>query len=296
MSLAHKLADARARMVAAGFAPDEAAIDVDLYARTLLGWDRARLVSDQQQPVPAGLEPQFSQWIERRTRREPSAYIVGIREFWGLDFLVSPDVLIPRPETEFIVEEALPVLRTLEQPRIADIGTGSGILAVTLAREIASASVVATDISATALAVAGQNAVSHGVSGRITFVETSYLDEVSGPFDVIVSNPPYVRDRDKAALSRDVRHEPDVALFGGEDGLRHVAGVLDAAAEKLTDGGWFLMEFGYGQEDDVRQLIDGRPALRLDRIREDLQGIPRTAIMQRQSTPARTNRAPGTPI
>jgi release factor glutamine methyltransferase len=282
MSLAHKLTEARARLVATGIAPDEAAIDVDLYARTLLGWDRARLVSDQQQPVPSGLEPQFSQWIERRTRREPSAYIVGVREFWGLDFRVSPDVLIPRPETEFIVEEALPVLRTLEHPRIADIGTGSGVLAVTLAREIVSASVVATDISATALAVAEQNAVSHGVDRRMTFVETSYLDDVSGPFDVIVSNPPYVRDRDKAALSRDVRHEPDVALFGGEDGLRHVAGVLDAAAEKLKGGGWFLMEFGYGQEDDVRALIAERPALRLDRIREDLQGIPRTAIMQRQ--------------
>jgi release factor glutamine methyltransferase len=91
-----------------------------------------------------------------------------------------------------------------------------------------------------------------------------------------------VRDRDKAALSRDVRYEPDVALFGGEDGLRHVAGVLDTAAEKLKDGGWFLMEFGYGQEDDVCALIAERPALRLDRIREDLQGIPRTAIMQRQ--------------
>jgi release factor glutamine methyltransferase len=282
VSLAQKLADARARLVAAGIASDEAAIDVDLYARTLLGWDRARLVSELPQAVPATLEPQFSQWIERRIGREPSAYIVGVREFWGHDFRVSPDVLIPRPETEFIVEEALPLLRGADSPRIADIGTGSGILAVTLAREIVRSSVVATDISADALAVAGQNAITYGVGRRILFVQTSYLDGVSGPFDVIVSNPPYVRDRDKAALSRDVRYEPDVALFGGEDGLRHVAGVLDTAAEKLKDGGWFLMEFGYGQEDDVRDMIAERPALRLDRIREDLQGIPRTAIMQRQ--------------
>jgi release factor glutamine methyltransferase len=282
MSLAQKLADARTRLVAAGIAPDEAAIDVDLYARTLLGWDRARLVSEQHQPVPDALEPQFSEWIERRTRREPSAYIVGVREFWGHDFRVSPDVLIPRPETEFIVEEALPLLRAVANPRIADIGTGSGVLAVTLAREIVPSSIVATDISADALAVAGQNARRHGVNGRILFVHTSYLDGVRGPFDAIVSNPPYVRDRDKAALSRDVRHEPDVALFGGEDGLRHVAGVLDTAAEKLKHGGWFLMEFGYGQEDDVRALIAERPALGLDRIRSDLQGIPRTAIMQRQ--------------
>jgi release factor glutamine methyltransferase len=231
--------------------------------------------------LPEALEPRFSQWIERRSRREPSAYIIGVREFWGLDFRVSPDVLIPRPETEFIVEEALPMLRAIDRPRVADIGTGSGILAVSIAHEIASATLVASDISPQALAVAEQNAVTHGVRDRIVFVETSYLDGVDGPFDVIVSNPPYVRDRDKTALSRDVRHEPDVALFGGDDGLRHVAGVLDAAAARLAPGGWFLMEFGYGQEDDVRALIAERPALRFDRVREDLQGIPRTAIMRR---------------
>ena len=231
--------------------------------------------------APAALEPRFSEWVARRAHREPSAYIIGMREFWGLDFLVSPDVLIPRPETEFIVEEALPLLRAIDSPRVADIGTGSGVLAVALAHELARASVVATDISAQALAVAGRNAATHEVDRRLTLVQTSYLDGVDGPFDVIVSNPPYVREGDKPALSRDVRHEPDVALFGGDDGLRHVAGVLDAAVAKLRPGGWFLMEFGYGQEDGVRGLIAERPALRLDRIRDDLQGIARTAIVQR---------------
>jgi release factor glutamine methyltransferase len=279
--LAEKLARARDRLVAVGISPAEAAIDVDLYARTLLGWDRARLLADQQRPTPATLEPRFSEWIERRERREPSAYIVGSREFWGLEFRVSADVLIPRPETEFIVEEALPRLRAIESPRIADIGTGSGILAVSIAREIVRASVVASDISPAALAVAGQNAASHGVGERIRFVETSYLDGVNGPFDMIVSNPPYVKDGDKPALSRDVRHEPDVALFGGQDGLTHVAGVLDTAIDKLSAGGWLLMEFGYGQDDDVRDLIAARSPLRLDGIREDLQGIPRTVIVQR---------------
>jgi release factor glutamine methyltransferase len=281
LKLADKLAGARAQLVAAGIAPDCAAIDVDLYARTLLGWDRARLLTEQGADAPPALEPRFSQWIERRTHREPSAYIVGAREFWGLDFRVSADVLIPRPETEFIVEEALPLLRGIGAPRIADIGTGSGVLAVSLAHEIVGASVVGTDVSAAALGVAGQNAASHGVHDRVIFVQTSYLDRVDGPFDVIVSNPPYVKDGDKPALSQDVRHEPEVALFGGSDGLRHVAGVLDAAVQKLAPGGWLLMEFGYGQEDDVRALIDARRELRLDRIREDLQGIPRTAIMQR---------------
>ena len=279
--LADVLARARARLVAAGIQPDEAALDVDLYARTILGWDRATLLQNLRQPPPSVLEPQFSQWVERREHREPTAYIVGSREFWGRPFLVTPAVLIPRPETEFIVEEALVLLRAFSTPRIADIGTGSGILAVTLAAEVPPADVTGTDLSPDALAVARQNAERHGVASRVAFVNTSYLDDVGGAFDLIVANPPYVRDGDKPALARDVRHEPDVAIFGGPDGLRDVGGVLDAAVAKLTSGGWFVMEFGYGQEDDVRRLVDARPALRLDRIRDDLQGIARTAIIQK---------------
>ena len=284
ISLSATLAGARARLVEAGIQPDEAAIDVDVYARTILGWDRATLLQNGRQvrqPTPAALEPRLSDWIARRERREPTAYIVGSREFWGRQFLVTAAVLVPRHETEFIIEEALRVLRTFAAPRIADIGTGSGILAVTLAAEVPAADVTATDLSSDALQVATQNAERHGVATRVTFLNTSYLDDVLGVFDLIVANPPYVRDSDKSALARDVRHEPDVALFGGPDGLRDVAGVLDAAVEKLTSGGWFVMEFGYGQEDDVRRLIDARRALRLDHIRDDLQGIARTAIIQK---------------
>lgn len=279
--LADVLARARARLVAAGIQRDEAVVDVDVYARTILGWDRATLLQNLRQPAPPALEPQFSQWIARRERREPTAYIVGSREFWGRSFLVTPSVLIPRRETEFIVEEALALLRAFATPRIADIGTGSGILAVTIAAEVPAADVTGTDLSSDALDVARQNAERHGVAARVTFLNTSYLDDVPGTFDLIVANPPYVRDGDKPALARDVRHEPDVALFGGPDGLRDVAGVLDAAVEKLTSGGWFVMEFGYGQEDDVRRLVDARRALRLDHIRDDLQGIARTAIIQK---------------
>jgi len=190
-------------------------------------------------------------------------------------------VLVPRPETEFIVEEALVLVRAFARPRIADIGTGSGILAVTLAAEVPAANVTGTDLSSDALGVAKQNADRHGVGTRVSFVNTSYLDDVPGAFDLIVANPPYVRDGDKPALARDVRHEPDVALFGGPDGLRDVAGVLDAAVGKLMSGGWLVMEFGYGQEDDVRRLVGARCALRLDHIRNDLQGIARTAIIQK---------------
>ena len=275
------LAAARARLVAAGINAAEAAVDVDLYARTILGWDKATLLARQRDATPANLEPQFSQWVARRERREPTAYIVGMREFWGREFLVTPAVLVPRPETEFIVEEALPLARGIAQPRIADVGTGSGIIAITLACELPGARIVATDVSGDALDVARENARRMHVADRVEFARASYLAGFDGPFDLIVANPPYVKDGDKSALARDVRHEPDVALFGGPDGLRDVGGVLDAAANKLAPGGWFVMEFGFGQEDDVRRLVGARRTLRVERIRDDLQGIARTAIVQR---------------
>lgn len=293
ISLAEILGQARARLIAAGIPEADAAADVDLYARVILGWDRARLLSEQRGAVPPALEPRFSEWITRRERHEPSAYIVGMREFWGLDFAVTPDVLIPRPETEFIVEEVLALRRagTLgvsgaharEPLRVADIGTGSGCLAVTIAREVAPCRVVASDLSSEALAVAQSNARRHGVADRIEFVRTSYLEGVDGSFDLITANPPYVKEGDKPALARGVRHEPEVALFGGRDGLRDLGGVLATAQNSLKPGGWLIMEFGYGQEDAVRDLIAANRDLRLDHIREDLQGIPRTAIIQRRS-------------
>jgi release factor glutamine methyltransferase len=282
LTLLHeRLADARARLVAAGIRPDEAAIDVDVYACTILGWDRARLLAEQHQPSPSELEPRLSEWVGRRACREPSAYITGVREFWGLEFAVTPAVLIPRPETECIVEETLAILGRSTDARVADIGTGSGCVAVAIARERPACRVVATDISRDALEVARRNAARHGVADRITFVETSYLDGVAGPFDLIAANPPYVKDGDKPILGASVRYEPDVALFGGAEGLRDIAGVLDAATDKLDRGGWLVMEFGYGQEEHVEALIAVRVTLALVRVRADLQGIPRTAIIQR---------------
>ena len=283
VALCETLARARARLVEAGVSPADAAVDVDVYARVILGWDKATLLANQRDASPATLEPQFSEWIERRERREPTAYILNGREFWGREFLVTPAVLVPRPETEFIVEEGLPLVRGSAAPRIADIGTGSGILAITFASELPASTIVATDLSGEALEVARENARRLGVAARVAFVETSYLDGVGGVFDLIVANPPYVKDGDKRALSRDVRHEPDVALFGGPDGLRDVGGVLDAAVRALAPGGWFVMEFGYGQEEDVRRLVAARPLLRLDRIRDDLQGIARTAVIQKRA-------------
>ena len=280
MTLQQALAAARDRLVAAGIAPDEAALDADLYARTILGWDRARLLAEQRSVAPSGLEPTFSEWVERRTRHEPSAYIVGIREFWGLDFRVSPAVLIPRPETEFIVEESLALLSGIAGPRLADIGTGSGNIAIALAHAREDARVVATDVSADALAIALENAERHGVAHRVELITTSYLGGVEGDFDLIAANPPYVREIDRAALGRPVRHEPEVALFGGASGLRNIEGVLDTAIAKLRPRGWLVMEMGFGQEDEVRDLVSARLSLRLDRFRADLQGLARTALIQ----------------
>ena len=283
LTLFDTLRAARERLIRAGIAPAEAAVDVDLYARTILGWDRVHVLTRQNEPAPEALEPRFSEWIARREQREPSAYIVGTREFWGLDFAVSPAVLIPRPETEFIVEEALEILNSfsLEAPKVADIGTGCGNIAISIAHELAHARLTATDVSREALAIAAGNAERYRVDDRISFVATSYLDGLDDTFDVICANPPYVKDADKPGLAADVQHEPDVALFGGTNGLRNVEGVLDTAVDKLHRGGWLVMEFGYGQENDVRHLVGARPSLRLERVRADLQGIPRTAVIER---------------
>ncbi len=279
MTLHETLTAARAQLVNAGIRSEEAAIDVELYARTILGWTRAQIITERTEPVPPPLEPRFSEWVARREAREPSAYIVGVREFWGLDFHVSPAVLIPRPETEFIVEDVLGRVGADRACRIADIGTGSGNIAVAVAHDRPLCSVVATDISADALAVAQRNADRHGVADRVEFVCTAYLEGVDGPFDLIAANPPYVREVDKRGLSLTVLHEPDVALFGGATGLRDIDGVLDAAVAKLAPGGWLVMEFGLGQEDDVRASAQRRP-LRIERVIADLQGLPRTAVMQ----------------
>jgi release factor glutamine methyltransferase len=280
LRLQDRLSEARTRLIGAGIQPADAAVDVDLYARSILNWDRARLITNLHSEQPADLEPRFSQWLARREQGEPSAYITGVREFWSMEFRVTPAVLIPRPETEFLVEEALAVIRRGNVRRIADIGTGSGCIAVALAADAPNCVVVATDVSHEALEVARHNAERHGVADRIQFVQTSYLDGTDGEFDLIVANPPYVREGDKPALARDVRHEPDVALFGGATGLRDIEGVLDTASERLRPQGWFIMEFGFGQEDDVRARVVPRP-LRLDHVHADLQGLPRTAIIQR---------------
>jgi release factor glutamine methyltransferase len=209
-------------------------------------------------------------------------YILGTREFWALDFEVGPDVLIPRPETELIVEEALALVGRESSPRIVDVGTGSGCIAVALAREIPGARITATDVSPHALSVARRNALRHGVADRVTLVETSFLEGIDAGADLIVSNPPYVPSVSEPGLTPEIRdYEPPVAVFSGEDGLEGVRSVLLGAASTLAAGGWLVMEFGCGQDECVTSLVDETAGLRLVKIRHDLQDIPRVVICRK---------------
>jgi release factor glutamine methyltransferase len=274
---------ARERLIRAGVPPDQAAIDVEVLARHVLGWDRAKYLASRQEPFPPTAAPQFDAAIAERERRVPVAYITGHREFWGLDFEVSPAVLIPRPESELIVEAALEFLGDVAAPwRIADVGTGSGCLAISLAHERSQATLVATDLSEDALAVARRNAARHRVSSRVQFARTSLLTDVPGPFDLVVANPPYIPRAQEAMLSPDVRdHEPALALFGrGEDGLDDVRELLTQSAARLGASGRLMMEFGYGQGAAVRGAAEGA-GLGIIGILKDLQGHERTLVAAR---------------
>jgi release factor glutamine methyltransferase len=275
---------ARARLVAAGIHPAEASLDAGLLARDVLGWDRATLLVRENEPPSLEFIERFSARIERRERREPVAYIRGVQEFWSRDFVVSPAVLIPRPETELIVENTLQLPGLDKLPSlICDIGTGSGCLAITLAKELPTARIVATDISTAALEVARANAVRHGVTDRIAFAEGEYLAGAKGPFHVIVANPPYVSEEDYATLAPEVRqYEPASALVAGADGLRDIREILNLAAHALVRGGVLLMEIGFDQADVIPLRVGSLPQLSLMGIARDLQGLPRVAVVQRR--------------
>jgi len=299
-----RIRDARRRFEQAGIEPAEAAIDADVLARHALGaWKRGQLLVRRHDECPAGFAGVFDALVRRRERREPTGYIIGYREFWNLDMEVGPGVLVPRPETEFLVEEALsrlspadPGQRGVTEPagaappahaRIADVGTGSGCVSVALARWLPGSVIVAIDTSDEALAVARRNAERHGVTGRVRFVRADLLAGVEGPFDAIVSNPPYVPVADIAGLQPEVRdHEPPQALAGGDDGLDVIRRLVPEAAAALGPGGWLLFEFGFGQAEGVRAIIAAEPQLALVEIKPDLAGIPRVAVARRRSNPA----------
>jgi len=281
-SVQDRIAAARDTLVRAGVQPADAAIDAAVLARHALGWDRAMLLARGREAPPASFDRPFETFVARRAAREPVAMILGVREFWGLDFEVTPDVLVPRPESEFIVEEALAEFSS--PPRlIVDVGTGTGCLAIALSHEFPSSRTIATDISAAALTVAARNARRHGVAGRVSFVRTHFLAGLLARADLIVSNPPYVPASAAPALAPEiVRHEPHTALFGGNDGLAAIREILASAADHLDADGRLIVEFGFGQEPEVSALAV-RSGWRVRRVRDDLQGIARTIVLGRRS-------------
>jgi release factor glutamine methyltransferase len=272
--------------------------DALLLLLRVLGISRAALHADPGRILTLDQQARYESLILRRLANEPIQYITGEQEFYSLALHVSPAVLIPRPETEFLVEAVLAELDPASHFQILDVGTGSGAIAIALAHHLPNAHVTATDISSAALAIASSNAARHHLSSRIRFVEADLLDfsnlfilsegaaaEVEGPapplsaFDAIVSNPPYVPAADRATLHPQVRDfEPAAALFAGPDGLEIYRRLIPQARAALKPGGLLALEIGHGQRDAVAALLAGWNALRFV---DDLQQVPRTALARK---------------
>jgi release factor glutamine methyltransferase len=273
------LRDAMAQLLAAETPSHALAAELLLMHAT--GRDRAWIYAHPEEVMGEDATRRFFELVAQRAVGTPTQYLTGTQEFWGLEFEVTPAVLIPRPETEHVIEVALGRLRprAVGRPlRLADVGTGSGCIAVALAKELPSAEIVATDISAAALEVARRNAQRHGVSHRVLFVGCDLLQGAAREavrFDVVVSNPPYVAREEESDLAREVReHEPREALFGGTTGIEIYARLIEQAAVNLRAGGLLVLEIGYGAAECVRSNVDTNlwAGIQLD---NDLAGIPR---------------------
>ncbi len=269
----------------------------------VLGRDRTWIYSHPEEEISASDAEGYSALILRRANGEPTQHLTGKQEFWGLEFEVTADVLIPRPETEHVIEVALDRLALRERRagrpqktdgaglQIADVGTGSGCIAIALAKELPAATILATDISSAALAVALRNATRHNVASRIQFLESNLLDGLLGSplasrhspllFELIASNPPYVGRREAATLMREVReHEPEIALYGGEEGYELYASLIAQAAKHLKPGGILVLELGHNSLPAVQPLLDPTSWTNIG-VTKDLAGIPRVLAAER---------------
>ena len=281
MSLRAHLKQGEARLKA-GPHPERAQRDAETLLLHLIGKNRAWLLAHLDDVFGGCKSIGYAQLIERRLAGEPIQYITGECEFYGLPFQVNHDVLIPRPETEHLVEKVLELAAGFERPRIVDVGTGSGAIAVALAHHLPAAQVTATDLSSAALQVARGNAERNGVAERIRFREGDLLAPVAGEqFDFVVSNPPYVASGDRESLAVEVReHEPEMALFAGTGGLDIYARLTPLAFDALVPGGFVLFEIGYGQADAVAGLLAAAEFSRVE-FTKDLQGISRVIVARR---------------
>jgi release factor glutamine methyltransferase len=284
LTIADALREASEALRASGVAePRREAVSLLSHA---LSRDRAFLVTHSDELLTAEQLRSYLSAAGRRAAGEPLQYITGAQEFYGLDFEVNENVLIPRPETELLVEAALALLKETRAPLVCDVGTGSGCIAVSLLHERRDARALALDVSTAALEVAARNAARNGVAERIDFLVSDCFDALApdgheaARFDLIASNPPYVAEDDLEGLQREVRdHEPRVALTPGGDGLSVIRRLVSESPRHLKPGGSLLLEIGFNQHERVAALIDPRVWMLLD-IHHDLQGIPRTVALR----------------
>lgn len=280
-TIAQLILEASATLREAGVA--EPRLDAGVLLAHVIQRDRTFIITHSDDSVRDDLIAQFQDVIARRASGEPVQYITGHQEFFGLDFEVSDAVLIPRPETELLVETAIELLRSNDQPFICDVGTGSGCIAIAVLHEVPTATALAIDVSEQALEVAKRNAQKHAVADRITFLLSDCFAALteSHSLDMVVSNPPYVGINALGGLQREVReYEPRVALTPGGDGLAIIERLVREAPGVLKPRGYLLLEIGFDQRDKVLKLVN--PGLwNIIDVHKDLQGIPRTVVLQK---------------
>jgi release factor glutamine methyltransferase len=280
MTVGELLAEARATLREASI--DTAALDAELICSKAQGWDRARLWAHPEAQVSPEMVERCRAMVKRRANREPLAYILGVKEFWSMEFRVTPAVFIPRPETETLVAAVLEHLPVETSGILLEVGTGCGCVAVALAMERSSLRVVATDISRDALVVAEENISRYGLRDRILCVACDVARAIGRAQPVLgmVANPPYVPRSYFDRLAAEVRHEPPEALDGGPTGLEVVARIIEEAAEVLRPGAFLALEVGPEQVADVGVMLAEGPWDHIEPM-EDLQGIPRVVIADR---------------
>lgn len=265
---------------------DTPRLDAECLLASLLGCDRLHLYAASQKLLSSRVLEAYRTLVARRQAREPLAYLTGTKEFWSLSFKVNPAVLIPRPETEILVETALARLAEVQAPVIADIGSGSGAMAVAMAKTLPRAKIYATEMCGKALEVARENAKAHGVLKRVSFLQGDLLEPLfarglSGQFDLIVSNPPYVAKGDLPTLPPELHHEPVEALDGGQDGLAFHRRIIEGASAVLRPAGWLALEMAVGQGGWLTRLLRDKGGFSDVAIIPDLSGGERVIIARR---------------
>lgn len=275
---AHLVEQAMEDLAEAGV--ETARLDAEVLLAHAMRCERTALLARLREEADPLLQGRFDALLSRRLSREPVAYIRNVQEFWSLRFAVSPVALIPRPETELVVEVALRRARLLPAPRLCDVGTGSGCIAVAIAHELPRARLLAVDISHAALALAERNARHHDVHERVELRESDLFSAVAPgeKFDLVVSNPPYVADTDPISL--EVLCEPHQALSGGADGLDVIRRLVAEAPAHLVDGGWLVFEFGHEQAPAVREIVAAAGCTDME-VHDDLAGVPRVVAARK---------------